>query len=104
MAEDKFPHKIGLSDKCKNDLERAAALADLEGWLNALDVGIEMVKEGAKAHAKGKTGCVFCTPELESSIENNPAFFEALCQEGVIEWLTPFVLGKSTLLPEGKCT
>ena len=100
MAEDKFPHKVGLSDECKNDLKRAAALADLEGWHNALEVGIEMVKAGAEAYVKGKTGGVFCTPELQACIENNPAFFEALCQEGVIEWLTPFVLGKSTIPPE----
>jgi hypothetical protein len=59
-----------------------------------------MVKIGAEAYAKGETEFVFCTPELKSSIENNPAFFEALCQEGVIEWLTPFVLGKATTPPE----
>jgi hypothetical protein len=100
MGKDKFPHKVGLSDECKNDLERAAALANLEGWLNALEVGIEIVKAGAEAYVKGKTGVVFCTPELEACIENNPAFFETLCQEGVIEWLTPFVLGKSTIPPE----
>jgi hypothetical protein len=27
-------------------------------------------------------------------------FFKALCQEGVIEWLTPFVLGKTATSPE----
>jgi hypothetical protein len=100
MAEDKFPHKIGLSNKCKKDLERAAALLDIEDWLDALDGGIEIVKAGAEACVKGKTEFVFCTPELKSSIENNPAFFEALCQEGVIEWLMPFVLGKTATSPE----
>jgi hypothetical protein len=100
MGEDKFPHKIGVSDKCKKDLERAAALLDIEDWLDALNGGIEIVKAGAEAYVKGKTEFVFCTSELKSSIENNPAFFEALCQEGVIEWLTPFVLGKSTTPPE----
>jgi hypothetical protein len=54
-----------------------------------------MVKAGAEAYVKGKTGVVFCTPELEASIENHPDFFKALCQEGVIEWLTPFVLTKN---------
>ena len=100
MDKDKFPHKVGLSDKCKKDLERAAALLNIEGWHAALEVGIEIVKAGAEAYVKGKTGLVFCTSELEASIENNPAFFEALCQEGVIEWLTPFVLGTSTTPPE----
>jgi hypothetical protein len=100
MAEDKFPHKLGLSDECKKDLERAAALLDIEGWHAALEGGIEIVKAGAEAYVKGKTGLVFCTPELEASIENHPDFFEALCQEGVIEWLTPFVMGKATTPPE----
>ncbi len=39
-------------------------------------------------------------PSIVSYWKNNPDFFKALCQEGVIEWLTPFVLGKSTIPPE----
>jgi hypothetical protein len=61
---------------------------------------MEMVYLYSKAYVKGKTSYVFCTPELEACIENHPAFFEALCQEGVIEWLTPFVLGKTATSPE----
>ena len=37
---------------------------------------------------------------IVSCWKNNPEFFDALCREGVIEWLTPFVMGKSTIPPE----
>ncbi len=36
-----------------------------------------------------------CTPKLAEIIENNREFIAALCEEGVVEWLTPFVLAKS---------
>lgn len=39
-------------------------------------------------------------PSIVSCWKNNPEFFETLCQDGVIEWLAPFVLGKSTIPPE----
>jgi len=35
------------------------------------------------------------TPEFEKLYENNKEFFNALCEEGVVEWLTPLVLTKS---------
>jgi hypothetical protein len=35
-----------------------------------------------------------CTPKLAEIIENNREFIAALCEEGVVEWLTPFVLAK----------
>jgi len=37
----------------------------------------------------------FCTPKLAEVLNSNPKFIEALCEEGVVEWLTPFVLTKS---------
>jgi hypothetical protein len=39
---------------------------------------------------------VCCTPELADLIENNPEFFSALTEPGVIERLTPLV--KTTYL------
>jgi hypothetical protein len=100
MGKDKFPHLLGFTDKHKSAMERVAALLNKEDWAAAISLGMGMVHLYSKAYVKGKTSYVFCTPELESSIENNPAFFEALCQEGVIEWLTPFVLGKTATSPE----
>jgi hypothetical protein len=92
--------RCGFTDEGVKKLERIAALLELENPDKAVSVGVHLAALYAEAYVKGKTGLVFCTSELKSSIENNPAFFEALCQEGVIEWLTPFVLGKSTIPPE----
>jgi len=94
------PHLLGFTDEDKRRMERAAALLNKKDWVAAINFGGTMVQFYSEAYVKGKTNFVFCTPELDSSIENHPAFFEALCQEGVIEWLTPFVLGKSTTPPE----
>jgi hypothetical protein len=89
------PHLLGFPDEGKRMMERAAALLNKKDWAAAVATGMALVRHYSEAYVKGETAVVFCTPELESSIENNPAFFEALCQEGVIEWLTPFVMGKS---------
>jgi len=100
MGKDKFPHKIGVTDELKKQLDKDAALLDLNDWIDADNMGSDLVIKYAESHVKGKTSVLFCTPDLASCVKNNPAFFEALCQEGVIEWLTPFVLGKSTTRPE----
>jgi hypothetical protein len=89
-----------FTDRGIKKLERIAALLELEDADKAVSVSVHLAALYAEAYVKGKTEFVFCTPELKSSIENNPEFFEALCQEGAIEWLTPFVLGKSTTPPE----
>ncbi len=87
------PHLLSFPEEYKRDMERAAALLNKKDWADAVGTGMTLVRHYSEAYVKGETAVVFCTPELESSIENNPEFFEALCQEGVIEWLTPFVLG-----------
>jgi hypothetical protein len=95
MAEDKFPHKLGFSNEHKKTMTRAAALLDADDWIHAIGVGMKLVEEYAEAHVKGNTEIICCKPEFGQLYENNKEFFEALCQEGVIEWLTPLVLGKS---------
>jgi len=95
MTEKEYPNRIAITDKGKKDMERAAALLNLEGWCQALSLGLHLVKDHAEAHVKGHTEVFFCTSKLKACIESNPAFFEALCQEGVVEWLTPFVLTKN---------
>jgi hypothetical protein len=99
MGKDRYL-QFNFNDEGVKKLERIAALLELENPHKAVSLSVHLAALHAEAYVKGKTGLVFCTPEIESSIENNPAFFEALCQEGVIEWLTPFVLGKSTIPPE----
>ena len=96
MGKDKFPHLLGFTDEHKRGMERAAALLNKKDWAAAIGLGMGMVDLYSKAYVKGKTNFVFCTPNLDDCIKNHPEFFEALCQEGVIEWLTPFVTGKST--------
>ena len=82
-------------------MTRAAALLNKDDWSKAVGEGMELVEEYAESCVKGETEVIFCTPELAACVENNSDFFKALCQEGVIEWLTPFVMGKSDLPPEG---
>lgn len=100
VGQSKFPHAFGFTDEAVKKLERIAVLLELENASKAITVSIELAMRYAEAHAKGKTTAMFCTPELSASIKNHPDFFEALCQEGVIEWLTPFVMGKATTPPE----
>lgn len=100
MGKDKFRNNFSFTDEGKKKLERIAALLELEDSTKAVSVSVHLASECAEAYVKGATNYLFCTPELSASIKNHPAFFEALCQEGVIEWLTPFVLGKSTTPPE----
>jgi hypothetical protein len=101
MGEDNDrPHLLSFPEEYKRDMERAAALLNKKDWAAAVGLGMRMVQFYSEAYVKGKTNYVFCTPNLDDCIENHPDFFEALCQEGVIEWLTPFVMGKSTTPPE----
>jgi hypothetical protein len=95
MTKDSRPHTLGFPDEYKRDIERAAALLNKKDWAAAVGLGMRMVQLYSEAYVKGKINYMFCTSELEACIESNPAFFEALCQEGVVEWLTPFVLTKN---------
>jgi hypothetical protein len=100
MSENTSTYRLTVPAKLKKQLDKAAALLDLNDWIDADNMGSDLVIKYAESHVKGKTSVLFCTPDVASCVKNNPAFFEALCQEGVIEWLTPFVLGKSTTRPE----
>jgi hypothetical protein len=100
MGKDKFPLAFEFNDKGVKKLQRIAALLGLEDSNEAVSHSVHLAAHYAEAYVKGKTEFVFCTPELAASIKNYPDFFKALCQEGVIEWLTPFVLGKTATSPE----
>ena len=84
-----------VSETNKNAADQAAALLGFSNGGHAISEGLKIVLAHAKAHAKGQTEIVFCKPELAKLIKNNQKFVEALCEEGVVEWLTPFVLTKS---------
>jgi hypothetical protein len=95
MSKDKdFRHGVSFTDAGKKKFERIAALCELESWNSAIDFSAKLALLYAEAYVKGDTMVHFCTPKLANVLINNPEFFAALCEEGVVEWLTPFVLAK----------
>ena len=94
MSKD-FPYKWPISEKGKKDIDTIVALLELDDSGTALRVVLELGLTFARAHVKGNTNVIYCTPKVDAMIANNPEFIEALCEEGVVEWLTPFVLAKS---------
>jgi hypothetical protein len=100
MTEGRYPHRFEFNDKGIKMVARIAALLELEDSEKAVSLSLHLAIQYAEACVKGHTEFVFCTPKEKSLFDNHPDFFKALCEEGVIEWLTPFVLGKSTIPPE----
>jgi hypothetical protein len=95
MSKDKdFRHDVRFNDAGKRRFERIAALCKFESWNEAIDFSGKLALSYAEAYAKGDTMVHFCTPKLANVLINNPEFIAALCEEGVVEWLTPFVLAK----------
>jgi hypothetical protein len=96
MSKDKDSHdSINFPHKERKRAERIAALLKLSDWPHAFGIGLHLAEQHAEASARGKTAVAFCAPKLTELLENNPEFIAALCEEGVVEWLTPFVLAKS---------
>lgn len=94
MTKD-LPHGINFTDDVKKKAERIAALLELDEWFHAFGVGIDLAVDYAEAYVKDNTEYVFCAPKIADMIKNNPKFIAALAEEGVVEWLTPFVLTKT---------
>ena len=93
MSKD-FPHAVGFTDKARKQAERVAALMNLDDWSCSCIFGLNIALQYAEQHVKGNTNYIFCTEEFDELVSNNQKFFEALCEEGVVEWLTPLVLAK----------
>ena len=93
-STEEYPHMVGFTDASKKKAERVAALVELEDWGESYSLGLELTLKHVEEYVKGKTNCIFCTKEFEELVSNNQKFFEALCEEGVVEWLTPLVLTK----------
>jgi hypothetical protein len=93
--DDDHPHRLTMNDQGLREAQKAAALLELDNHAQAISLGLTIVLEHAKSCARGKTEIIHCTPKFKTLVENNLRFFEALCEEGVVEWLTPFVLTKS---------
>ena len=91
------PHAVGLCDRSKADLEAVAALLELGKWTNAIGFSVRLALNYAKAYVKGETEVCFLTPEQATLLgDSNEEFIKALCEDGVIEWLTPLVLRRET--------
>jgi len=88
-----MPYGINYTEEVHRRLEKIAAILDLADtkkvWANAL----EMYEEYAKKKIKGDEQ-IFVSPELANLIPQNPHFFEALTEEGLVEWLEPLVRSK----------
>jgi hypothetical protein len=95
MSKESYPHSLFFTDAHRRQFEQIAALLELKDWNQATVFSAELALRCAKDHARGYTMVLCCTPKLAEVLNNNPKFIEALCEEGVVESLTPFVLTKS---------
>jgi hypothetical protein len=97
--DDKYPHKLLFNDAARKRFDRIAALLDLDDWRKAITYSGHIALRYAEQAVKGNTVIVCTTPEFDQLYENNPEFFKALCEDGVVKWLTPLVLAKSSTPP-----
>jgi hypothetical protein len=92
---DRYPHKLQFCDAGRKQFERIAVLLDLDDWYKAIGFSAVFTLQFAEQQVKGKTEVAYITPELKKLLTSDSKFFEALCEEGVLEWLTPLVIAKS---------
>jgi hypothetical protein len=88
---------IDFDEVAKRQLDAICALKEHKSNLRSLEWSIAMGEEIAKKHARGETSVHCLTPALGDLITAHPEFFEALSEEGVLEWVRPLVMGKTTL-------
>ncbi len=91
-SDKNHPHALAFSDRAKADYEAIAALLGLDNWKEAINFGGHLAMDCAKARAKVLTHVCYLTPEQAAVFNDNEEFIKALCEDGVIEWLTPLVL------------
>jgi len=88
-----MPYSIAYTEEIHRRVEKVAALLDFEDirlvWAMALDSYEKYAKNKIKGH---ETALV--SPELANLISQNPHFFEALTEPGLVEWLEPLVKSK----------
>ena len=92
-----YPYTLRYNEEFNQKVYRIQALLKLESWSGALDFSIGQAELCAESNVKGDTELVCVNPNLADLMTNNPEFFDALCEEGVVEWLSPLVLTKSPL-------
>ena len=93
---DKHTHKLQFNDAARKPFDRIAALMDFDDWKIAIACSGDLTLQCAEQAVKGNTAIVCTTPEFDQLYKDNPEFFKALCEDGVVKWLTPLVLAKSS--------
>ena len=88
-----MPHGIDYTKEVHRRLEKVAALMDFKGTETVWEMALVLYEEYAKNKIKGHE-TVLVSPELAKLIHQNPHFFEALTEDGLIEWLEPLVKSK----------
>jgi hypothetical protein len=88
-----MPHGINYTEEVHRRLEKVAALLDLEDTKMVWSRALLMYEEYAKSKVKGHETALV-SPELANLISQNPHFFEALTEPGLVEWLEPLVKSK----------
>ena len=95
MKNSKVALTIDFGEESKRQLDVITALMDFDSIYHSLAWAISLGEGIAKENAKGRTEMYCLKPELSNLITHNPKFFEALCEEGVLEWVKPFVMRKT---------
>jgi hypothetical protein len=87
------PYGITYGKDVLKDLLKVAALLDLEDerrvWSNSLSYYYEYAQNKVKGLQP-----IYVSEKLASLIHQNPHFFEALTEDGLVEWLEPLVKSK----------
>jgi CRISPR/Cas system-associated protein Cas7 (RAMP superfamily) len=86
-----YPHRLSFSDESKKNWTRVTALFGLDDWCAALGVAEKLMLKAAEKYVKGNDHILFVPEKFAKLYKDNQEFFEALCEEGVVEWLEPFV-------------
>jgi hypothetical protein len=87
------PYGINYTEEVHRRLEKVAALLDLEDTKMVWSRALSSYEEYAKQRVRGLKP-VLVSPELANLISQNPHFFEALTEPGLVEWLEPLVKSK----------
>ena len=95
MGKSSSKIQIEVNSEGWKNCGRVAALMELDDEFQTLGFALGLALVCAKRYVKGNTEVLCVKPEFASLYENNKEFFNALCEEGVVEWLTLLVLTKS---------
>ena len=89
--------RVNFNKVSKRKIDGICALMGHESYMHSLSWAIDLGEAIAKKYARGETSVHCLTPALGDLITAHPEFFEALSEEGVLEWVRPLVMGKTTL-------